>query len=177
MEIKKVILSSRKVDTGVYKYWQKRVAEIQKSNPFFNKDKRQLLQDVMKVTHSKEHDVFVFWISPDGRVVESPGAHKEKPIYMMTPEEYEESKSRNYLRGRVAQLLDGQQVVLIYMDPQNILAQKRSLRQLQMGLGDFPIPIDDEAIIVGNGEILETTIQRNPMCFSHRMNLKEEDNG
>jgi len=47
---------------------------------------------------------------------------------------------------------------LIYMDPQNILAQKRSLRQLQIGLGDFPIPIDDEAIIVGNGEILGTVL-------------------
>ena len=73
---------------------------------------------------------------------------------MMTQKEYEESISKTHIRVRFVKLPDGLQIILIYANPENIWLNKNKLQQLIDGINNFPVPIDEEAVIVGNGEIL-----------------------
>lgn len=133
--------------------------EVRRTHGFFDKKKpRDLLKDLVELTHGKGKVEYIFWISPEGGLEEAPKGHQEKTRFMMTPEEYQLSEHYNYLRGRVGRTMDNQQFIMVYNLKDEFITSKRKIKQLQRGIDALPIPIDDNAIVVAGGEVLGTVL-------------------
>jgi hypothetical protein len=111
---------------------------------------------VRQFTHTDPE--FVFWIYPDGTLLDAGRGHKANP-----PPGFEHilDDKRDYggfLRGRVARRFD-QQLIVVYCRPDHLAENKAAIRQLLAGLDHLPIPLDDEALIVSdNGDIYGTLL-------------------
>ena len=146
-------LSNRKGQ--YYEFWQKRVAQIKEEVPFLKNPSRDQIVDV---THSTGgYDQFIYWISPDGKkVLEAPGGHINAPPFgdqsiLGNP------TFKGWLRGRVARLPDGRQLIVVYLEPTTFVSNTYKIHQLRSGINQFPIKIDNNAVIIdGDGGILGT---------------------
>lgn len=136
------------------KFWRAgRIAEIKEEVPFLKSPTR---DQIVQVTHGLEgYDQFVFWINPSGdEVLEAPEGHLKAPPYG-DPSIFKSPTHKGWLRGRAARLPDGRQLIVVYLEPGEFLKNTYKLHQLRRGLSKFPIPIDDNAVVIDSeGEIL-----------------------
>lgn len=99
---------------------------------------------------------FVFWIYPDGKLLDAKHSHKANP-----PKGYkwilkDEPDYGGFLRGRVARRLE-HQLIVVYCRSELLVENKNTIKQLVSGLGQMPIPIEDNALIISdNGDIYGT---------------------
>lgn len=100
---------------------------------------------------------FVFWVAPDGELLDAGDAHRKNP-----PENYEwilndEPDYGGFLRGRVARRFE-HQLIVIYCRPELLSEDKPAIAQLLDGLGQMPIPIDETALVVSDNADIYGTI-------------------
>lgn len=99
---------------------------------------------------------FVFWVFPDGRLFDARDAHRKN-----VPRGFEhilddEPEYGGFLRGRLAS--DGSsQLLVVYCVPDALATSGAKLAQLLIGLGDLPVPLSNEALVISdNGDIFGT---------------------
>ncbi|MEW6732150.1 MAG: hypothetical protein AB1489_12550 [Acidobacteriota bacterium] len=101
---------------------------------------------------------FVFWIYPDGKLLDAKRGHKANP-----PKGYEwilkdEPEYGGFLRGRVARRFE-HQLIVVYCRSELLAENQKAMEQLLNGLDQMPIPIDDSALVVSdNGDIYGTVV-------------------
>lgn len=100
---------------------------------------------------------FVFWIAPDGELLDARDAHRKNP-----PENYEwilddEPDYGGFLRGRVARRFD-QQLIVIYCRSELLSESQTAMTQLIDGLAQMPIPIDENALVVSDNADIYGTV-------------------
>ena len=88
----------------------------------------------------------VFWIAPDGELLDAREAHKDNP-----PANYEwilqdEPDYGGFLRGRVARRFE-QQLIVIYCRSELLSEDQNAIAQLLDGLSQMPIPLDESACV------------------------------
>jgi len=99
---------------------------------------------------------FVFWIYPDGKLMDAKKGHKSNP-----PKGYEwilddEPFYGGFLRGRVARYFQ-HQLIVVYCRSYLLSEDGSASQQLLKGLSQIPIPIDDSSLIISdNGDIFGT---------------------
>lgn len=100
---------------------------------------------------------FVFWITPDGELLNAGNAHKDNP-----PENHEwilrdEPDYGGFLRGHVARRFE-HQLVVIYCRAELLVSDENAIAQLLDGLGQMPIPIDENALVVSDNADIYGTV-------------------
>ena len=100
---------------------------------------------------------FVFWIAPDGELLDAKDTHRKNP-----PENYEwilddEPDYGGFLRGRIARRFE-RQLVVIYCRAELLSDDKPAIAQLLDGLAQMPIPIDENAFVVSDNADIYGTI-------------------
>ena len=109
---------------------------------------------IRSFTH--ESPEFVFWVDPDGRLLDAKRGHLQNP-----PPGHEwilkdEPDYGGFLRGRLARHLDDQ-VVVMYCRPETLEDDADAIRRLLSGLDQMPLPIGDDALVISdNGDIYGT---------------------
>jgi hypothetical protein len=109
---------------------------------------------IRELTHTFPE--LVFWVSPDGRLLDARDAHRKHP-----PPGHEwilrdEPDYGGFLRGRIARAGD-RQLVVIYCRPEALGAAGPSVRQLVRGLSRSPVPIDPGTLVISdNGDLYGT---------------------
>lgn len=99
---------------------------------------------------------FVFWIYPDGKLLDARTSHRENPPPGHEHILNDELDYGGFLRGRVVRY-GGNQLLAIYCRPEALVGSTESMRQLLRGLSQMPIPIEDSALVVSdNGDIYGT---------------------
>jgi len=121
---------------------------------YFLQDIKGRRKAINEVTH-KDPD-FVFWIYPDGRLFDAKDAHIRN-----YPKGYrwildDEPDYGGFLRGRVAQTIDGQ-FVAVYCRPEALAYDAAKIGQFLDGISQLPVPIADDALVISdNGDIYGT---------------------
>ena len=109
---------------------------------------------IKEFTHTQPD--FVFWIYPDGRIYDARDAHREN-----YPKGYkhildDEPDYCGFLRGRVATKND-KQIIVVYCRTESLATDAQKMRQFLTGASQFPIPIDEDALVISdNGDIFGT---------------------
>lgn len=109
---------------------------------------------IRQLTHT--YPEFVFWIYPDGRLLDARQSHCDNP-----PTGYEhilddEPEYGGFLRGRVARWLDTQ-IIVIYCQPEALASDTVAIKQLLAGIAQMPIPIEQQTLIISdNGDMYGT---------------------
>ena len=109
---------------------------------------------IKEFTHTQPD--FVFWIYPDGRLMDARDAHREN-----YPKGYkhilnDEPHYGGFLRGRLA-TRDGKQLIVLYCVPAALESDVGKIEQFLTGMSDCPVPLDDNVLVVSdNGDIYGT---------------------
>jgi hypothetical protein len=115
------------------------------------KGRRSLIKDF---THFQPD--FVFWIYPDGRVHDARDAHRENYPKGHRHILDDEPDYCGFLRGRVA-TKDDKQLVVVYCRAESLATDLQKMKQFLTGVTQFPIPLEDGALVVSdNGDIYGT---------------------
>lgn len=130
-------------------------AEAAQTFEFLVPDFRGRRKAMRAFTHTAPE--MVFWIAPDGELLNAGDAHRKNP-----PENYEwilddEPDYDGFLRGRVARRFE-HQLIVIYCRPELLVENQTVIAQLLDGLGQMPIPIDDDALVVSDNADIYGTI-------------------
>lgn len=101
---------------------------------------------------------FVFWIAPEGRLYDARDAHRKHvprgyEHILNDPPEY-----GGFLRGRVAS--DGpDRLVVVYCREEALAMPGPKVDQFLKGLEQFPVPVEDEALVISdNGDLYGTVV-------------------
>lgn len=100
---------------------------------------------------------FVFWIHPDGTLFDAKDAHRTN-----VPRGHEhilddEPDYGGFLRGRLVRSVDGFQLVVVYCRAEALAVPGATVRQLLSGLGQLPVPLDPDALVISdNADIYGT---------------------
>lgn len=98
----------------------------------------------------------VFWISPEGRLLDAGRAHRENPPPGHAHILDDEPDYGGFLRGRIARLGEDQ-LIAIYCRPEALAVSGPAVQQLMKGLADCPVPLEPEALVVSdNGDLYGT---------------------
>ena len=122
--------------------------------PFLSEKYSGRRKDIKAFTHT--YPEFVFWIYPNGALLDAKDAHKKNP-----PKDYEyilkdEPDYGGFLRGRVARQFEDQ-LIVIYCRPETLENQKNKIDQFLTGIRAVPIPLQADAIVVSdNGDLYGT---------------------
>jgi len=111
-----------------------------------------------KAMHDLTHAApeFVFWIYPDGKLLDARTSHRDNPPPGHEHILRDELDYGGFLRGRVVRY-GGNQLLAIYCRAEALAGPTTALRQLLKGLSQMPVPIDDSALVVSdNGDIYGT---------------------
>ena len=105
------------------------------------------------------HDApeFVFWIAPDGELLDARDAHKDNPPPGCAWILGDEPDYGGFLRGRVARRFE-RQLVVIYCRSELLAENAAAIAQLSDGLSQMPIPIDEEALVVSDNADIYGTV-------------------
>lgn len=123
---------------------------------FLAPDFRRRRAAVRSFTHNDPE--FVFWIYPDGKLLDAKRGHKANPPKGFEWILQDEPDYGGFLRGRVARRFE-YQLIVVYCRPELLVENKMAIEQLLKGLEEMPIPIDDSALVVSdNGDIYGTVL-------------------
>lgn len=109
---------------------------------------------IKEFTHT--YPELVFWITPDGRLLDTRQSHRRNP-----PKDYDwilqdEPDYGGFLRGRIARLLD-RQLVVVYCRPEALAAPGDKVRQLVKGLRQSPVIVAESTLVISdNGDLYGT---------------------
>src|SRR5262249_21167818 len=99
---------------------------------------------------------FVFWVYPDGTLLDAGRGHKANPPPGFEWILRDEPDYGGFLRGRVARRFDDQ-LIVVYCRPELLAENREAIDQLLDGLAQMPIPIEENALVVSdNGDIYGT---------------------
>lgn len=110
---------------------------------------------IKEFTHAAPE--FVFWVFPDGTLFDAKDAHRRN-----VPRGFEhilddEPDYGGFLRGRLVRSVDGFQLVVVYCRAEALAVSGRPLSQLLEGLGQLPMPLDSDALVISdNADIYGT---------------------
>ncbi len=114
---------------------------------------------IKHLTHGSPE--FVFWIFPDGRLFDAKDAHRRN-----VPRGHEhiledEPDYGGFLRGRLVRSNDAhrRQLVVVYCRAEALAEAGHPLSQLIRGLGQLPLPLDRDALVISDNGDLYGTIQ------------------
>ncbi len=109
---------------------------------------------IKSFTHA--YPEFVFWIHPDGRLHDARDSHRKNVPKGHRSILDDEPDYRGFLRGRVARFGDDQ-LVVVYCREETLARSGAKLDQFLLGIGQLPIPLDDDTLVVSdNGDIYGT---------------------
>ena len=100
----------------------------------------------------------VFWVAPDGELLDAGDAHRDNPPPDCAWILNDEPDYGGFLRGRVARHLEAQ-LIVIYCRPDLLAQNQAAIEQLLDGLSQMPIPIDDDALIVSDNADIYGTVR------------------
>lgn len=99
---------------------------------------------------------FVFWIAPDGKLIDARTSHLKNPPKGFEHILNDEPDYGGFLRGRVASLLDDQ-LIVVYCREEALAKAGKQLTQFLHGVQQLPILVRDDALVVSdNGDIYGT---------------------
>lgn len=131
-------------------------AEASDAFDFLAEEFRNRRTAIRRLTHGSPE--FVFWIYPDGRLLDARRSHKANPPPGHADILDDEPDYGGFLRGRVVRHL-GRQLIVVYCRPEALATATPSLGQLLDGLSAMPLPIDDDALVVSdNADIYGTLL-------------------
>jgi hypothetical protein len=120
---------------------------------------------IKEFTHTAPE--FVFWIYPDGRLLDAKNAHRKNPPPGHEHILDDEPDYGGFLRGRIARSIDGFQLVVVYCRSEALEGPTHSLTQLLAGLSQLPIPLDREALVISDNADIYGTV--------HELTVREPD--
>lgn len=100
---------------------------------------------------------FVFWIFPDGKLHDARRSHRDN-----VPKGYDriladEPDYCGFLRGRVVRYA-GHQLIVVYCRSEALSQPGPPVDQFVRGLGQMPIPIDDDALVISDNADIYGTV-------------------
>ncbi len=99
---------------------------------------------------------FVFWIAPDGKLIDARTSHLKNPPKGFESILNDEPDYGGFFRGRVASLLDDQ-LVVVYCREEALAHAGTQLKQFLKGAAQLPVLVRDDALVVSdNGDIYGT---------------------
>lgn len=100
---------------------------------------------------------FVFWIFPDGRLHDAKRSHRDNVPRGFEHILRDEPDYGGFLRGRVVRL-SGHQLVVVYCRSEALAEAGPVTEQFLCGLGQLPVPLDDEALVISDNADLYGTL-------------------
>jgi hypothetical protein len=99
---------------------------------------------------------FVFWIAPDGKLLDARDSHLQNPPKGFEHILNDEPDYGGFLRGRVASWLDDQ-LIVVYCREEAWAKAGKQLSQFLRGVQQLPILVRGDALVVSdNGDIYGT---------------------
>lgn len=109
---------------------------------------------IRELTHT--YPEFVFWIMPEGGLLDARDAHRKHPPPGHAWILRDEPDYGGFLRGRIARWGD-LQLVVIYCRPEALAGPGPQVLQLVRGLAQAPVPVDPSALVISdNGDLYGT---------------------
>jgi hypothetical protein len=109
---------------------------------------------IKEFTHS--YPEYVFWIFPDGRLLDAGQSHRRNPPRDYTWILEDEPDYGGFLRGRVARRAD-QQLIVVYCRPESLASPGPAITQLLRGLDQVPIRLEEDTLVISdNGDLYGT---------------------
>lgn len=98
----------------------------------------------------------VFWISPQGSLIDAKQAHRANPPKGFAWILDDEPDYGGFLRGRVARRFE-HQLIVVYCRPELLVDNQFALKQFFTGLDEMPLPIEETALVISdNGDLYGT---------------------
>ena len=99
---------------------------------------------------------FVFWIHPDGTLLDARTSHLQNPPKGFEGILNDEPDYGGFLRGRVASLLDDQ-LIVVYCREEALAGAGKKLTQFLRGVTQLPVAVRDDALVISdNGDLYGT---------------------
>jgi len=99
----------------------------------------------------------VFWVAPDGRLVDAKRSHLQNPPKGFSHILDDEPDYGGFLRGRVARS-DDRQLVVVYCRSEALEGAGPAVGQLLAGLDAAPIPVDEDALVISDNSDIYGTV-------------------
>src|SRR6185369_13818880 len=112
---------------------------------------RKAIKDFTRLTPD-----YVFWIYPDGKLLNAKNSHKKNPPKGFEHILQDEPDYGGFFRGHVASNY-GRQIIVVYCRPEALASTGEKLDQFLRGIDMIPIPIDDDVLVISdNADIYGT---------------------
>lgn len=119
--------------------------------PFLAANGRGRRAAIREFTH-RDPD-FVFWIAPDGELIDARTSHLQNPPKGCAHILDDEPDYGGFLRGRVASFLEDQ-LVVVYCREEALAEPGKKLTQFLRGAQQLPVTIREDALVISdNGDI------------------------
>lgn len=117
----------------------------------------------------------VFWISPEGRLLDARDSHLRHPPKGQAHILRDEPDYGGFLRGRIASLGDDQ-LIVVYCRPETLAAPGPQLRQFLSGLLEVPVPLRPDALVISdNADIYGTLVDLRERESGSRPQIPQEN--
>lgn len=108
-------------------------------------------KEIKTFTHT--YPEFVFWVTPDGKLIDAKDAHKKNPPKGFEHILEDEPDYGGFLRGRVARQFE-EQLIVIYCRPNALVNDVSKIQQFLHGILQIPVPLENTALVISdNGDI------------------------
>lgn len=123
--------------------------------PFLEEGFRGRRTAIRELTHGVPE--FVFWIYPDGTLLNARNSHLANPPPGFAHILKDEPDYGGFLRGRVVRHME-HQLIVVYCREEALAASGPKLKQLTDGLDQMPMPIMDDALVISDNADMYGTV-------------------
>ncbi len=109
---------------------------------------------IRELTHA--YPELVFWVSPEGRLIDARDAHRKHPPRGFAWILQDEPNYGGFLRGRIARRAE-RQLVVVYCRPEALAVPGPPVEQLIRGLAQVSVPLTPDTLVISdNGDLYGT---------------------